>query len=122
MSLAPFDLALTQRRSQRDSRGREAGFAHQILIDGAGGAAAFVDGPDDEGLPAAAVAGGEDAFKACGEAAVLGLEVRALVAFEAEHLADRLLGTEEAHRQEHELRLPDLLAAGLLLHGPLAVL
>src|SRR5437773_8274602 len=34
--------------------------AHQIAVDLAGGFATFVDGPDYQGLAAAAVAGGED--------------------------------------------------------------
>ena len=37
--------------------------AHEVLVDGAGGFAAFVDGPDDERLAAAEVAGGEHAFE-----------------------------------------------------------
>src|ERR1022692_538122 len=40
---------------------RQLAGAHQVLVDVAGGVAAFGDGPDDQGLAAAHVAGGEDA-------------------------------------------------------------
>src|ERR1022692_1727442 len=42
------------------SLGQLAG-AHQVMVDVAGGVAAFGDGPDDQGLAAGHVAGGEDA-------------------------------------------------------------
>jgi len=38
-----------------------AGPAGQVFVDVAGGLAALGDGPDDDRLPAAAVAGGKDA-------------------------------------------------------------
>tara|TARA_B110000263_G_C15139910_1_gene432904 strand:+ start:688 stop:831 length:144 start_codon:yes stop_codon:yes gene_type:complete len=45
-----------------DAGRREEAGSGEILVYGAGGTAAFVDGPDDEGLAAATVAGDEDAF------------------------------------------------------------
>jgi hypothetical protein len=78
--------------------------AHQVAVAFAGGAAAFVEGPDDQALAAAAVAGGEDALEVGRVLLVLGLDVAAGVALDAELLEQRLLGPEEAHRQQHELR------------------
>ena len=37
---------------------RQAGFAHQVFVDAAGGFAAFVDGPDHQRLATAHIAGG----------------------------------------------------------------
>src|SRR5207302_1107648 len=76
------------------------------------GAPAFVDGPDDQALAAAHVAGGEHARDARGELAVLRLGVRALVLDHAELFEDLTLRPEEAHRQKYELRRVELLGAG----------
>src|SRR4051812_17745847 len=80
----------------------EIGHAHEIFVYCAGGFAAFVDGPDDERLTAAQVAGGEDAFQA-GHVVAAGLHVAARIELEAE-LLDRpaLLGAQKAHGQEGE--------------------
>ena len=45
-----------------DVRSRQIGRAHQIAVALAGGAAAFVYGPNNQTLPTAAVASGEDAL------------------------------------------------------------
>jgi hypothetical protein len=39
---------------------RETGVAHQVNVDLAGGLAAFVDAPDDEGLSSSAICGNWD--------------------------------------------------------------
>ena len=57
---------------------------HKVTVAFAGGAAAFVEGPDDQALAAAAVAGGEDAFKIGGVLFELGHDVGAGVAFDAQ--------------------------------------
>ena len=49
--------------------------AHEEGVDGAGGAAAFVDGPDDEGLSAAGVPGGENSRNARGVLPVFRFDV-----------------------------------------------
>ena len=91
--------------------------AHQVFVDGAGGAAAFVDGPDDQRLAAAAVAGGEHARHAGGELAVLGLVVASAGRVPRPSCsASVVLGAEEAHRQQHQVGLPIRLAAGDLVH------
>ena len=89
--------------------------AHQIAVALAGGAAAFVEGPDDEALAAAAVAGGEDAGNARGVFPVLGFDVAARVALDAERVEQRLLRPEEAHGEEDELRGQHFLGAGDVL-------
>ncbi len=57
------------------SSSRQVGAAHEEAVALAGGAAASVDGPDDEGLAPSHVAGGEDAGQVGGEGAVLRLGV-----------------------------------------------
>ena len=56
---------------------RKFGAAHEGAVAFAGGAAAFVDGPDNQGLAAAGVTGRKDAGDAGGEAAVVGFDVGA---------------------------------------------
>src|SRR5208283_2360733 len=100
---------------------REVRRTHQIAVALAGGAAAFVDGPDDEALAAPAVAGGEDALDAGRVLLVFRLDVAAGVGLDLEILEDRLLGSEEAHREQHELRGAGLFGAGLFLRHKLAL-
>src|SRR5207244_2683158 len=69
--------------------------AHQISIAFAGGAAAFVDGPDDQALAATHVAGGEYAGDAGGEPAVLGLGVRARVFVDAKLIEELIFRAGE---------------------------
>ena len=86
-------------------------FCGQIFIDGGGGFAAFGDGPDNEGLAATHVAGGEDAFTRGHK--VGGGDIAALVQSEAKLLdhavADR---TEETHGEQHEIDVEGELGAG----------
>ena len=85
--------SVLRKRMRNDDRGRlweptaclwQRGVAHQVAVALAGGAAAFVEGPDHQALAAAAVAGGEDALEAGGVFLVLGLDVGARVALDAE--------------------------------------
>ena len=63
---------------------RQRRLTHQEAVAFAGGTAAFVEGPDDEGLTTAAVTGGKDAGDAGGVFLVLGFHVAALVTFDVE--------------------------------------
>ena len=94
------------------------------MVDGAGGASAFVDGPDDEGLAAATVAGNKDAFEVGGEFAVLADESLPVAArvlgLEPEHCADRQLGADEAGGEQHEVGGPFLFGAFHLAEGRVA--
>src|SRR2546423_515899 len=63
---------------------RQVGLAHQIAITFSRRAPAFVEGPHDKALAAAAVAGGEHAFDAGRIRVVLSLGVGTLIAFDAE--------------------------------------
>ena len=78
-------------------RGPEEAVLSQ-LREVAGDGAAFVNGPDDEGLAAADVAGGEDFIDAGAEFAVFGFDIGAGVLFEAEFVDDGCFGSEETHR------------------------
>src|SRR4051812_26495604 len=82
---------------------RQVAAAHEELVDAVGGAAAFADRPHDQALPAAGVAGGEDAGDA-GHVVVVDDDVAALVELELE-LRDRAVGlwAEEAHGQEAQV-------------------
>ena len=69
---------------QRLARGlRELRGSHEELVALACHTAAFVEGPDDEGLTATAIARGEDARDVGHVLLVVGLDVGAGVAFEA---------------------------------------
>src|SRR5207302_70523 len=69
--------------------------------DGARAAAALVDRPDDQGLAAARVAGGEDAGRRRRELGCV--DVAAGIAGDAERVEESGLGPDEAHREPHEL-------------------
>jgi hypothetical protein len=70
------------------------------LVDGAGGTAAFVDGPDDKGLAAPTIASDKNALEVRREFSVLtnkGLPIAARVLdLEPEHFPNDQLGTNEA--------------------------
>ena len=94
--------------------------AHQVAVAFAGGAAAFVEGPDDQALAAAAVAGGENAFDVGGIFFELGFDVGARIAFDAERFEQRLFGPEKSHRQQDQLRRANFFGAGHFLRDELA--
>ena len=74
-------------------------FRGEITVDGGGGFASFRDGPDNEGLAAAHIAGGKDAFDG-GHVVGVGGDVAAAVESDAELLDHaRADGAEEAHGQ-----------------------
>ena len=81
-----------------------------------GGAAAFTDGPDDEALAAAHVAGAEDAVEVCHVVFIDG-DIAAGVFLEVE-LLDRagMLGMDKAHRQKTKIAVEIEFAAGDFLH------
>src|SRR5687767_2878318 len=89
--------------SEQLQRRPEVAAAHQELIDPACRLAALADRPDDQRLPAAQIAGGEDARDAS-HVVLVRDDVAALVQLEPE-LADRavLLGAEETEREEAEV-------------------
>ena len=66
--------------------------AHQELVDCAGGASAFGDAPDDQGLSAAAIARGEHAFGVGRLVTVLRFEVAAGVTLESKLFGESVLG------------------------------
>ena len=62
---------------------RQAGVPHKVSIAFACSAAAFVKGPDNQALTAAAVTGSENPFKASGVALKLSADVAASVALDS---------------------------------------
>src|SRR6185312_3399184 len=60
-------------------------------------AAAFVEGPDDEALAAAAIAAGKHIFEVRAVLVEVSFHVRARVAFDAERIEQRLFRSEKAH-------------------------
>src|SRR5829696_4623692 len=100
---------------------RKIAGAHEEHIDRTRGSAPFVDGPDDQGLAPAAVAAGKNLRQSGAKFTVLSFVVRARIAFDAERLADVLLGTFKAHCEEYELSGPELVGFRNLLELPLAV-
>src|SRR4051812_9554187 len=83
-------------QSERDIRRGQIAGSHQKHVNRSCGAASLVDRPNDERLPAAAIATGKNLRQARRELAVLRFVVRPRVALDAEHLADVLLGPLEA--------------------------
>src|SRR5688500_13057933 len=94
--------------------------AHQVTVALACRAPAFGDCPDDQALPAAAVPGSEYAFQAGCVPVVLGADIAARVAVDAEITKQRLLRPEEAHGDQCELRRTRALGAGDLDRGQAA--
>jgi len=92
--------------------------AHQHAVDFARRLAALGDGPDDQRLAAAAVAGGEDALHRRGVAAGRRLDVAARVLVQLQFVDDVALGAEEAQRQQHQVAREDALAARHRVHRP----
>src|ERR1017187_6108286 len=86
----------------------QVGVPHEVAVALARGATAFVEGPDHQALPPAAVAGGKDAFEIGGVLLETGFDIGALVAVNAKVLKQRLLGTQKTHSEQDELRRPDL--------------
>ena len=92
------------RRLGGDYAGRRRGAAAVVgepAVDDARAAAALVDRPHDQRLPAACVARGEDTRDRRRE--LRRVDVAARVALDAELLEQRRLGADEAHREQHEL-------------------
>ena len=78
-------------------------FVGKVSIDCCCGFAAFCDGPDDERLTAAHIAGSEDAVDR-GHVVGVGGDVAALVESDAKLLDHAVLdGTEEAHGEKNEI-------------------
>src|SRR6476646_7691020 len=113
VALTPTEDSAWRRRSTASARGAAQAYlrrgqkrrAHEELIDRARGAAAFVDLPDDERLPAAAVAGREHARHVGRELAMQCFVVRPAVELDAELLRDVGLGAQEAHREQNQIRV-----------------
>src|SRR2546425_4392957 len=88
---------------ERDRLGQRRGeprLAHQMLIDRASGTATFGDRPDDQGLSALHVAGGEDAGHV-GHPPIVAPDVPPLGETQPEVVDERpALGTHEAHGQK----------------------
>ena len=101
----------------RQSRG-----AHEVAVAFAGCAAAFVNGPDDQALAAAAVAGGEHALDAGRVPALVRLEVATRITRHAQLLGQLQFGAEEPERQQDEIGLPVPLGAGQVGSPPVLVM
>ena len=96
----------------RNTRGGKQTGTGKILVDGAGGAAAFVDGPDDKGLAAPTITSDKNALKVGGKFSVLTnkslpITARVLV-FEPEHFPNDQLGTNKAGGEQYKVRRPFL--------------
>lgn len=100
---------------------REVRFAHQKEVDFTRSLAAFGNGPDDQGLAAAAISGRKQPRDRGREAVLRGLDVAPGVALDLQLAEDRVLRPQEAHGEQHELAGVDLLAVLDLGHDPTAV-
>ena len=91
---------------------RQFAIPHQISITFTGGAAAFVKSPYDKTLPTAAVAGGKDTRDRGAVLLEFCFDITARVPFKAERIDQRLLRSEESHRQEYQSGGPYLFGTG----------
>src|ERR1017187_2786687 len=97
----------------------QIGLAHQIAVALAGGATAFIEGPDNEALAAPTVARGKDAGDTGCIGAVLCFDIGTLVTMDTQLLEQLVFGSEETHGQQSQLAGDDLFCAGNLLgHKP----
>ena len=92
------------------------------MIRFARGGPTLVDRPHHQALSTAAVTSGEDPLDTGVELAIVGLDVGAGILGEAQLLHSGLFRAEEAHRKQHELRRPDLFAAGHFFHDKATIL
>lgn len=96
--------------------------SHEEAVAFTSGATTFIEGPDDEALAAAAVAGGKDAGEAGGVFLVLGLDVAAGIAVHIEGIEERLFRPEETHGEEDELGGEDFLRSRDVFRNELSLL
>src|SRR3989338_8647529 len=101
----------------REERLRQVRTPHQILINIPGNTSSFVDGPDDQALAAAHIAGGEYPFDAGGEFSVFGPGVGSLVALHIKPFQNRFFWPQKTHGQKHKLRRQDLFGTGNLFRN-----
>mmetsp|Transcript_2416 Transcript_2416/g.6985 ORF Transcript_2416/g.6985 Transcript_2416/m.6985 type:complete len:296 (-) Transcript_2416:405-1292(-) len=86
----------------------------QEVADGGSGIAALPDGPHDEGLTAPAVSSSKHALHVGLVVAVLRQEIGAGIGVDAKPLGQGLLRAQEAHGEQAQVGLDDVLSAGLL--------
>src|SRR5579864_8034681 len=96
---------LPRRRSSAAAGLEQVGRAHQIPVALARGAASLVDGPDDQALSPAAVAGRKDVFDVRAKLSVGRLVVGALVELDSELLRGGRFRPQEPERQENQVAL-----------------
>src|SRR5580693_1315058 len=110
---SPLDEALLK---QLDLRPQITASPHQKRIDSMRRLTSFADGPDDQALAAADVAGGEDAGKAGGVVPVA-LYVAASVEFQAQ-LSDGAIvfGVNKAQGEQAQITIQFKFARGGFLH------
>src|SRR5689334_11204616 len=99
---------------------RQIRLAHQITVTLTRGAAAFIKSPDDEALATPTVTCGKDALDVRGVFLEISFCIAARVPFHAQSFEQRLLRSEEAHRQKDELRGQNFFRAGNILGDELA--
>src|SRR5262249_25412126 len=97
--------------SNRPRHLRQIRGAHEVAVALARRLSALADGPDDQALAAAHVAGGEDALHARGVLALFRLGVGARVAIDVQLAQDRVLGAQETHGKKDQIGLPNFFRA-----------
>src|SRR5688572_5174760 len=90
---------------------RQGGFAHQIAVTLARGATTFIDRPDHQALSATHISGGKDARQAGGKFSIFGFDIASFIARNIEGCQEGILGAEEAHRKQNQLRRVGLFRA-----------
>ena len=77
-----ISVVAMRRKRRAPAHSGQVGIAHEIAVAFAGGTPALVEGPDDEALAAAAIAGRKNVGKVGRVFAVIGFDVGAWVAID----------------------------------------
>src|ERR1041385_3712220 len=94
---------------------------HEVTVEFARGAAAFIHRPEHQALTAATNTGSENALDVGGVLFELGFNVGAGVALDSQSFEKRLFGPEKAHCEQDQLSRAPLLGAGHFFGNKLAL-
>src|SRR5215471_13019443 len=89
----------------------QVGHSHEITVALSGSTTSFVNGPDHQTLATPHIPGGEDSRHVRSEVAILSFGIGAVIALDAQLFKNFLFGSEETHRQEHQVGRPDFFGA-----------
>src|SRR5262245_12612644 len=90
----------------------QLGDPHEIAVAFSGGTTPLIDGPDDQTLTTPHVPSGENTRDIGRVRAIGRFGVATFISFHAQLFENRLLWSQKAHGQQHEVSRPDLFCPG----------